>query len=452
MFVLNNINSVHDLHYIMSISLIQNDDNVYECNNLVFNNIDIELTNIGNTSYKLNLNKNTYSELEHFVNQITQYHISRLAIINMKKCIEFSVVSGNNNDFNTVYDKQYYEKHNKKKNPLLSIIANFKNSICQLLLTDINNEQYKFKLFDDQTQVRLFMLKTYQHIAFDSSKFYGCSNMLNINNDNLSQPYLLINIWEDSYDDIPYYSNNNIIHTDIPITINSIYCEQIDEYTGDVHNFFEKLLYKHTCMFEPDHSKLAYDIKYTLYKIYIQKIKDPTVNTVCRLLQTFHYGHAFPDWMCKLFTNNFNTIRNGANSVDIESIPNISSYFFLQFPYIFEEINYFYSIQHSNVNIQYVKICQLSGNKLIIKDDVNDNESTILHMYICVNNKNNDSSLIVNGNISLYLNQGSMITVPNPNGNISFNNIHGDEICIVIRVKLDSTIFTEIKYEPVSNL
>ena len=101
----------------MSISPVQPDDNVYECNNIdiELTNIDIELTNIGNTSYKLNLNKNTYSELEHFVNQITQYHISRLAIINMKKCIEFSVVSGNNNDFNTVYDKQYYDKHNIKK-------------------------------------------------------------------------------------------------------------------------------------------------------------------------------------------------------------------------------------------------------------------------------------------------------------------------------------------------
>jgi len=444
----------------MSISLIQNDDNVYECNNLVFNNIDIELTNIGNTSYQLNLDKIKYSELEHFVNQITQYHISRLAIINMKKCIEFSVVSGNNNDFNTVYDKQYYEKHNKKKNPLLSIIANFKNSICQLLLTDINNEQYKFKLFDDQTQVRLFMLKTYQHIAFDSSKFYGCSNMLNINNDNLSQPYLLINIWEDSYDDIPYYSNNNIIHTDIPITINSIYCEQIDEYTGDVHNFFENLLYNHSCNFEQGHSKLLCDSKYNLYKIYMQKIRDtptpnlyikePTYNTEDRLLQTFNYAHAFPDWMCKWFTNEFNTIRNGANSIDIECIPNISSYFFLQFPHLFEEINYFYSIQQSNVNIQYIKICQLSGNKLLINDDVNDNKSTFLHIYVCINNKNNDSSLIVNGNISLYLNQGSMITVPNPNGKISINNIHGDEICIVIRVKLHSTIFTAIKYEDFS--
>jgi len=426
---------------------------IYDCSNVDFINIGDEIHSLNNNLYKIDDNKTIYSELEQFINCCVKYHLIRLNLaIDGIYSIDFSLLDNKSNKLTTIYDKHYYDKFNKHNRPSFSIAASFGDDVSQLIVTDVNCEQYKFKDFDCQKSISLFMLKKYQHICLDPGKYHGCSNILNTLCDNSTQTSLLINVWKvDSHDKtITYHSDvSSVEHLNIAFESKK-YETTINCYNGSKHDFFENLLYKNNCELQPESI-----VTTSLYKVIMThndvtnsaKKQDVIVGDKSRFSQVFNYPDVMPAWMCKWFTSEFNSIRNNNDSIDIETIPNIYTFFLQMFPRFFEEINAFYSINPTDVSIQEIKVCKLSNHK-VNSNSVNHDENASLYICICINNSNNgDGCLLVNGIHRVKLCMGSMTATSIVNNTISFDNINGDEICMLIRVTLSDIVYSSISIE-----
>jgi len=220
--------------------------------------------------------------------------------------------------------------------------------------------------------------------------------------------------------------------------------------------FFEKLLYKQSCEFEPVATittalyKVIVNYKaendnLTSYKAENDNSTNYNFDNETRFSQVFKYSDVIPLWMCKWFTTEFNSMRNNEDSLDIESIPNICSH--LQLFRIFRRSKHFYSVNPTNVSIQDINICKLTNVKVDGKvDDKVDDEAVSLYICICINNKNHNSCLLVNGIHRLHLQQGSAIVTSTGINSLSFDNMQGDEICLLIRVKISGIVYTMCEY------
>lgn len=391
-----------------------------------------------NKSYLYQYNKDKYCNIEKVVNDISQYHIKRNNKTNTDPIIEFSVI-GSSNTFTNVYDKPYYNKHNIKLYPVFSIVTNFDDNACQLILTNVDNDTFKYKEFETQTDISVVSLAKYQNISFNSSVYHGYNNLLNKNCSELSQTCLLINIWNTIETDIPYFlSDNNYNYNNITINIDKYsYKSIINEYNGgNVTDFFDDLLYQHICHFKPENK-----INTSLYKIMFNDKNNITTEEINQSISyndsmwnnTFYYN-MFPEWMCNWFITEFDNIREGKPDMRIDDIKNIHSNFICFFPHIFKEILYFYSISKCRLHIYDGQICNLNNKSIINKTP--DDTTNKLIIIMCLKTSNfNDGYILVNSN-KYNLKPGYILAV-HCKHDISYHNINDDDICMTIHTKLD---------------
>ena len=409
--------------------------------NLLLSSDNVDLNKLEkNKSYLYQYNKDKYCNIEQIVNAISQYHIKHHDGINPDPIVEFSVI-GSNNTFTNVYDKPYYNIQNTKVFPVFSIITNFDDNACQLVLTNVDNDTYKYKDFDTQTDISVVSLAKYQNIAFNSNLYHGYNNLLNKSCSELSQTCLLINIWNNIKTDIPYFlPDNNCNYNDISINIDTSSCKPtINEYNGNVTEFFDDLLYQHVCDFKPENK-----INTSLYKIIFndksnivkEEIEQSVSYNDSRWNNTFCYN-MFPTWMCNWFITEFDNIREGKQDMLIDDIKTIHSNFTSFFPHIFQEILYFYSISKCSVHIYDGQICKLNDKSIINKTtDTNTNDLIII---ICIKTSNlNNGYVLVNSN-KYQMKDGYILAVHSKH-DISYHNISGDEICMRIRVKINEPV------------
>jgi len=154
--------------------------NKYEKNNNLLN----EITNTipSNTFYNLNQQKNAFTILENIVYNITSFHSKRLNI--NTKYIEFGFIEKNIN---------FLIK--KEKIPVLSVIVFLENNDNPLIITNLTEETYKYKEFNDINICCCFP-RILNHVIFEPTKyFYSLHN----------EKTLLINIFDkNESDSIPF--------------------------------------------------------------------------------------------------------------------------------------------------------------------------------------------------------------------------------------------------------
>jgi hypothetical protein len=392
--------------------------------------------------------------LEQYVNQIAQFHSSRLNLSADKSlCVEFSMITNNINRCNIVYDKPNYDKTNKKNSPVFSVITNLGNSTRPLLLTDINHQQYKYKNFNGQDQNKLLFLNKYMHLAFDSSKYHGFVNIFNELDDGEFEPYLLINVWSYTLENVSYYSSSDTTNQIAPITFANIneptHTQSVDSSYLN-YQFFERALYGNTFVFDDTFVTNIQTAKtHSVYRIVLQ-IKKPTVcDTVStpetmnvfdykndkRFIQRFICHNLFPAWICEWFSREFTAVDTKTNVLDISDIPNIKSFFFANIPYIMDKMKSFYCMDSFPIDILFIKFVRY---KVFCDDKLDDNfdENSLLRICICISNNKADGHIVFDDNISINLGLGSMIVHLN---NIKFTRspvIQGQEICIIMGVNL----------------
>lgn len=212
-------------------------------------NID-NSSDIFHKSFILNHSKPSFDLIEKSVYDIADFHLRRMNtdfVTNVT--IEFSF-SSNMNTIHIEGDNHSNKEKRISKKPLLTTMTYITDSNSPLLITNIDEDAYKFKNLEDKNMC-IFFPKRMKHVSFDGGKYYHHKNIFNM--DNIGR-VLYINLWVDYCPkNIPYY--------------NKKWCNNIDEFAKDTNlihftnknenikkissnidvfndNFFEKMLYK----------------------------------------------------------------------------------------------------------------------------------------------------------------------------------------------------------------
>lgn len=135
------------------------------------------------------INELTTISYEQYLYKIAIEHLKRLnKYIETDNFIEYSIVD-ENYEFN-------YENYNKIE-PVLTILFFISNETSQIILTNINNESYKYKEVTEHDNILVYIPKNNTHIVLEESNYYSFINGSQSNDICLtSKQYLKINVWD----------------------------------------------------------------------------------------------------------------------------------------------------------------------------------------------------------------------------------------------------------------
>lgn len=151
-------------------------------------------------AYLLNHSKHRFNLIEKYVYDIAQFHLNRMNIAFDKNiCIEFWFKSRNvyGSTIHTDSDDHSVKIKNLSKKPFLSSLTYFDNNNDPTIITNIDNNAYKFKNLDDNTLCFSFPVKM-KHIVFNGGKYYHCEG--NVFDDKNERCLLIIDFW---YNHVP---------------------------------------------------------------------------------------------------------------------------------------------------------------------------------------------------------------------------------------------------------
>ena len=197
------------------------------------------------------------------------------------------------------YDKYKKNTENKFKFPLLHSITYLTDSIYPLLITNVDNNQYKFKEFKNEENLVLCFPKKGNHIVFDPSKYHSYLKI--INNDETSQLKdfdsiilsLEVTLWEREHipQNIPLYisinksiDNKNDLNFDFDFDFQDVLLDNVKTIIDFFQDYSEDKKKKH---YDPIIDKkepfllnptffedLFYSNSITILEPFLEKIKE----------------------------------------------------------------------------------------------------------------------------------------------------------------------------------
>jgi hypothetical protein len=173
--------------------------------------LDNELINCVNTNCNigtklLDLSKENFNLYEKFVYDTAMFHFKRLNIeVTDSHYIEFWCKNKFDTHLLHVDCDEYQKKHNMNYiHPLLSCLTYLNNNQCPTIITNVDMECYKYKNFENQTNVYLSMPKCNKQITFDGKFFHGSTHLKEHNHD--SRYIIAINLWDIRPTNVNYYN------------------------------------------------------------------------------------------------------------------------------------------------------------------------------------------------------------------------------------------------------
>jgi hypothetical protein len=239
----------------------------FDCDSDYYN---ILLDTIKNTEHKktlhiLNTNKDKFDIIEKFVYDTSKKHFERLGLDIEKHVVEFwykkHVSFDNNpaykvNNFHVDCDEEEVKHNNTYYNPLLSCVSYFNSNNFPTMITKVKMDDYKFKNFDNKTQIQLVFPEEKKQITFDGTHFHGVTTITS--ETEICERFMLaINLWDRSVTDISFYQNslenkydkNKNIFTVKETTDFKIITNKNPVFN---FNFYEKMLYNKTKFMLPN--------------------------------------------------------------------------------------------------------------------------------------------------------------------------------------------------------
>ena len=353
-----------------------------------------------NVSYLLDLNKNKYTLIEKVIYDIAMFHFKRLNIHNTENhYVEFWCKS--------VFDTQLdidchqYTKHTEDFiYPTLSCVTYLNDvSNSPTILTNINHDSYKYKMFNEQTEIILSFPKLNKHISFDGNLY---SNATAFDTQDTCNRYTIsINIWDvrpksiHYYDDIisdsnldansSYMANNSIIYINpdnMPID-NIKVCDSVINYklfndilyTNNPRAFhkFTKLIKQYhtdhngdinTIKFVFDNSIKEFELETkhrTKYGNIIDDIKQIKNFNTCnliihnRFLQRFTFPNIYTNDMCAYIIKESNNYNRCFSYMPIDNITSIFGLIIESSNTILRKIKTAYGI-HNDINVNIIDL------------------------------------------------------------------------------------------------
>jgi hypothetical protein len=399
------------------------------------------------------LNKNNKSIIELFINDIVEYHTNRLNIKD-EIFVEFWFKSYNNIDKNTFhidcdeYDK-CINKSSEYNSPFLSCITYLNdNNTNPTVITDIDKDKYKYKIFDSKLYISL--PKKMKHITFEGGKYYHGESKLLL--EDSIRNILVINLWNKKPLNVPFfdfeyfifkYSMNEkkeiklVNMKDKHFTLQTTNNQIVIQTTILNNDFFDNLLYK-------DMSNL-FDLKdiidkYNSYDLIVfenNKINNNNINinsdkddnqsiidvSLDKFKQRFIIKNHFTKDICKWIieeSENYASLNGWTKTrhnkypttdLPVELLPSIFSFLMVSFKYsICIEIHKNYSLTQ-DYTFQII-------DAFIVKYDMDNQKLLEMHTdtgCITVNILLSDPSDFTGGgtyfedDITIKLNQGDML-------------------------------------------
>ena len=164
-------------------------------------NTDTIINEIDNNNFLptklLNLNKIKYSLFEKFIYDTACFHFKRLNIeMNENYYVEFWC----KNKFETQDLHLDCDESEKKQKynyiyPLLSCVTYFNDNESPTVITNINLDNYKYKEFENQTEIFFSFPKSNKQITFNGKYYHGACNLNEIQEE--KKRYIIaINLWD----------------------------------------------------------------------------------------------------------------------------------------------------------------------------------------------------------------------------------------------------------------
>ena len=126
---------------------------------------------------------NQQNDLDSYIYKLVQFHSKQKNIVlNDKNVIQYELICLNTN-LQLEYIKQ------KKQSPLFTILFYVSNDNSQVLFTELDINEYKYKEFKSNNKICIYSPEKYVHTVFDSSKYYGMFN-------SKTHQILKINVWD----------------------------------------------------------------------------------------------------------------------------------------------------------------------------------------------------------------------------------------------------------------
>jgi hypothetical protein len=288
--------------------------------------------------FLLDTSKTNFELIEKVVYEIAMFHFNRLNI-NFdpnEHFIEFwfkNIISKNDdknsnniNSFHYDCDENERQMNNKQFKPLMSSVNYFNDNDFPLLLTEIDLEEYKFKKFENKTNIQIIFPKKNKQITFDGTKYHGVVDIFNKINDDTDTEFerymLAINLWNRKPLNIDYYentSNAEFSKEDKIVTIesNNVIKELVLEKNVLDFGFYEKMLYdKKNFTIPQEISELVknqmdinnYNNESSNFKITYKKCDDSLTEK----------NSNFSNMVKSI--NVINTIDNSNNKIDIQDV------------------------------------------------------------------------------------------------------------------------------------
>jgi hypothetical protein len=177
------------------------------------------LAKINAPAYILNHSKNHFNLIEKYVYDIANFHLNRMNIkFDENIFIEFWFKSRNvyGSTIHTDSDDYAINKKNISKKPFLSCLTYLDNNNDPTIITNIDNNAYKFKKLNDNTLCFSFPVKM-KHIVFNGGKYYHCEGNVFDNNIQDERCILIVDFW---YNHMPmnleyYDSKKHVVYNEI---------------------------------------------------------------------------------------------------------------------------------------------------------------------------------------------------------------------------------------------
>lgn len=196
----------------------------------------------------LNLKTNvaSYSALEKVVYEIASFHFNRLEIEKKHWVVEFWFkTTPDTNNFHLDCDERLKKIEDKMVHPILSCVTYLNDHLCPTILTSVNNENYKFKEFEEQTSLYLSFPREGKQITFLPEFYHGTANIFEEHHN--TRYMLAINLWKDSeplHSNV-YESKSEVVSENMNVSIlpSKEDILQVDASGNLTYDFFENLLY-----------------------------------------------------------------------------------------------------------------------------------------------------------------------------------------------------------------
>jgi len=155
-------------------------------------------------TYLLDTTRSTYTLLEKYVHDTAMFHLKRMNIDDME------------NHYIEFWCKTHFHTHRLHvdcdqklehiyKYPLLACVTYLNDSLnCPTIITNVDNDCYKFKEFCTQTGIALSIPKRNKQITFDGKFYHGCTTLSDGHMED-ERIIIAINLWGTKPNKVDYY-------------------------------------------------------------------------------------------------------------------------------------------------------------------------------------------------------------------------------------------------------